>query len=174
MFLFVVARDLIVTLFTTTYAASVPIFMVWALTILPSIFAVNAVLRVYAQTRFLLVMNLMRLAHGRRADRLVPLDVRHERRRAGDAGQHDCSSTSSASCGLRSLLHLVVRRRAAVGAARAASSFAPSSPRCPVLWLTRDASLPPIVGARRPAARAYGVVYFGLSYLLVRLKADRR
>ena len=62
MFLFVVARDLIVTLFTSTYLASVPIFMVWSLTILPSIFAVNAVLRVFAQTRFLLVMNLMRLA----------------------------------------------------------------------------------------------------------------
>jgi hypothetical protein len=61
-FLFVIARDLIVTLYTTTYSASVPIFMVWALTILPSIFAVNAVLRVFAQTRFLLVMNLMRLA----------------------------------------------------------------------------------------------------------------
>ena len=61
-FLFVVAHDLIVTLYTTTYLASVPIFMVWSLTILPSIFAVNAVLRVFAQTRFLLVMNLMRLA----------------------------------------------------------------------------------------------------------------
>jgi O-antigen/teichoic acid export membrane protein len=61
-FLFVIARVLIVTLYTATYSASVPIFMVWALTILPSIFAVNAVLRVFAQTRFLLVMNLMRLA----------------------------------------------------------------------------------------------------------------
>jgi hypothetical protein len=61
-FLFVIARDLIVTLYTSTYAASVPIFMVWALTFLPSIFAVNAVLRVFAETRFLLVMNLIRLA----------------------------------------------------------------------------------------------------------------
>src|SRR5262249_41642883 len=61
-FLFVVARDLIVTLYTATYSSSVPIFMVWALTILPSIFAVNAVLRVFAETRFLLVMNVMRLA----------------------------------------------------------------------------------------------------------------
>jgi O-antigen/teichoic acid export membrane protein len=61
-FLFVIARELILTLYTTTYAASIPIFMVWALTILPSIFAVNAVLRVFAETRFLLVMNLLRLA----------------------------------------------------------------------------------------------------------------
>jgi hypothetical protein len=40
----------------------VPIFMVWALTIVPMIFAVDAVLRVYAQTRFLLVMNAVRFA----------------------------------------------------------------------------------------------------------------
>lgn len=56
------ARPLIVGLFTATYAASVPIFMVWALTMLPAVMAVDAVLRVYAQTRFLLVMNLVRFA----------------------------------------------------------------------------------------------------------------
>ena len=56
------AHSLIVGLFTATYAASVPIFMVWALTMLPAVMAVDAVLRVYAQTRFLLVMNLVRFA----------------------------------------------------------------------------------------------------------------
>ena len=56
------AHDLIVGLFTTTYAASVPIFVVWALTMLPAVMAVDAVLRVYAQTRFLLIMNLVRFA----------------------------------------------------------------------------------------------------------------
>jgi O-antigen/teichoic acid export membrane protein len=61
-FLLVAAHNLIVGLFTATYAASVPIFMVWALTILPPVLAVDAVLRVYAQTRFLLVMNLVRFA----------------------------------------------------------------------------------------------------------------
>jgi hypothetical protein len=55
------ARSLILGLFTDTYAASVPIFMVWVLTSLPAVLAVDAVLRVYAQTRFLLVMNLVRL-----------------------------------------------------------------------------------------------------------------
>ena len=54
------AHDLIVGLFTATYAASVPIFIVWVLTMLPAVMAVDAVLRVYAQTRFLLVMNLVR------------------------------------------------------------------------------------------------------------------
>jgi O-antigen/teichoic acid export membrane protein len=61
-FLIVAARPVIVALFTGRYLASVPIFMVWTLTILPSAFAVDGVLRVYAQTRFLLVMNIVRFA----------------------------------------------------------------------------------------------------------------
>ena len=59
-FLVISAHALIVGLFTETYLASVPIFMVWVLTMLPGVLAVDAVLRVYAQTRFLLVMNLVR------------------------------------------------------------------------------------------------------------------
>ena len=61
-FLIVAARPVIVALFTARYLASVPIFMVWTLTILPAAFAVDGVLRVYAQTRFLLVMNIVRFA----------------------------------------------------------------------------------------------------------------
>ena len=60
--LIVNAHNLIVGLFTTTYSASVPIFIVWVLTMLPAVMAVDAVLRVYAQTRFLLIMNLVRFA----------------------------------------------------------------------------------------------------------------
>jgi O-antigen/teichoic acid export membrane protein len=59
-FLVVSARFLIVGLFTATYAASAPIFMIWVLVMLPAVMAVDAVLRVYAQTRFLLAMNLVR------------------------------------------------------------------------------------------------------------------
>jgi O-antigen/teichoic acid export membrane protein len=54
------AHDLILGLFTATYAESIPIFVVWVLTMLPAVMAVDAILRVYAQTRFLLVMNLVR------------------------------------------------------------------------------------------------------------------
>jgi O-antigen/teichoic acid export membrane protein len=57
-----VAGDLIVTLYTPLYAASVPIFRVWCLTILLSVLQTDAVLRVHAQTRFILVLNLLRLA----------------------------------------------------------------------------------------------------------------
>ena len=60
--LIVGAHDLILGLFTATYANSIPIFIVWVLTMLPAVMAVDAVLRVYAQTRFLLIMNLVRFA----------------------------------------------------------------------------------------------------------------
>jgi O-antigen/teichoic acid export membrane protein len=60
--LLLTARGIIVSLFTVRYIASVPIFMIWCLTILPSALSVDAVLRAYARTRFLLAMNLMRLA----------------------------------------------------------------------------------------------------------------
>jgi len=61
-FLLVSAREVIVSLFTARYAASVPIFMVWSAMILFSIFQVDGVLRVFAQTRLILALNLMRLA----------------------------------------------------------------------------------------------------------------
>jgi O-antigen/teichoic acid export membrane protein len=57
----VLAQPFIVALYTAKFAASVPIFAVWALTVLPAIIAVDAVLRAYAQTRWLLAMNLVRL-----------------------------------------------------------------------------------------------------------------
>jgi O-antigen/teichoic acid export membrane protein len=60
--LMLTAHGVIISLFTPRYLASVPVFMVWCLMILPSAFAVDGVLRVYAQTRFLLVMNAVRLA----------------------------------------------------------------------------------------------------------------
>jgi O-antigen/teichoic acid export membrane protein len=59
--LMLTAHSVIVLLFTASYVASVPVFLVWCLMLLPSAFAVDGVLRVYAQTRFLLVMNIVRL-----------------------------------------------------------------------------------------------------------------
>ncbi len=56
------AREIIVLLFTAKYTASIPIFMVWSLTILLTTFQVDGVLRVFAQTRLILALNLMRLA----------------------------------------------------------------------------------------------------------------
>jgi O-antigen/teichoic acid export membrane protein len=59
--LLVNAREIIVLLFTDSYAASVPIFMVWSSTILLAAFPVDGVMRVYAQMRFLVVLNVVRL-----------------------------------------------------------------------------------------------------------------
>src|SRR5206468_6900138 len=56
--LLVNARELIVLLFTENYLASTPIFMVSSLYILLTVFQIDGVLRVYAQTRFLFVINL--------------------------------------------------------------------------------------------------------------------
>jgi O-antigen/teichoic acid export membrane protein len=59
--LFLTARAVILILFTKTYIAAVPILRVWCLMVVPYAFAVDGVLRAHARTRFLLVMNVVRL-----------------------------------------------------------------------------------------------------------------
>ena len=61
-FLMADAREIIVFLYTRRYAASAEIFIVWSAMIVLTILQVDGVLRVFAQTRLLLVLNLMRLA----------------------------------------------------------------------------------------------------------------
>jgi O-antigen/teichoic acid export membrane protein len=56
-----IAREVIVTVYTPTYAASAPVFMAWSLAILFAAIPVDGVLRVHAQTRFLVAMNLLKL-----------------------------------------------------------------------------------------------------------------
>jgi O-antigen/teichoic acid export membrane protein len=60
--LIVTAHRSITLLFTDRYSASIPIFMTWSLTILFAILQTDGMLRVLAETRFLVVMNLARLA----------------------------------------------------------------------------------------------------------------
>jgi O-antigen/teichoic acid export membrane protein len=168
-FLLVVARDLIVTLYTATYAASVPIFMVWALTILPSIFAVNAVLRVFAETRFLLVMNVLRLA-------MVAALIGWFLSTFGMSGAVLVTLVSTLLVNvvgvarIARLLHLSLAEALPWG--RLAGTFACAVVAAlPVLWITHEFALRPIVALGMSSA-SYAAVYFGLSYLLVRLKAD--
>jgi O-antigen/teichoic acid export membrane protein len=59
--LLVAARDIIVLLFTDRYLPSVPIFMVWSLALGLSVLQTDAILRVYAATRFMLVVGLLKL-----------------------------------------------------------------------------------------------------------------
>lgn len=55
------AREIILLLFTARYAAAIPIFMLWAAVVLLAVFPTDGLLRVYAQTRFILFLNLVRL-----------------------------------------------------------------------------------------------------------------
>ena len=55
------AHSIIVLLFTERYLRSVPIFMVWSTAILLAMLPTDAVLRVFAQTRFLLIQNIISL-----------------------------------------------------------------------------------------------------------------
>ena len=58
--LIVSARNLIAFLFTEKYLASVPIFMIWSSTIVFSALQTDGILRVFAATRFLLFLNVIR------------------------------------------------------------------------------------------------------------------
>ena len=60
--LLILARDLIVMLFTESYLASVPVFMVSVTGVLFAALPVDGLLRVYAKTRTLLLINVVRLA----------------------------------------------------------------------------------------------------------------
>ena len=60
--LLIIARDLIVMLFTDAYVESIPVFLVGVTAILFAAVPIDGLLRVYAKTRSLLVMNLVRLA----------------------------------------------------------------------------------------------------------------
>lgn len=59
--LLVNARNIIVFLFTESYLPSVPIFMIWCAGILLTVLQTDSVLRVYAETRFLLLISVIRL-----------------------------------------------------------------------------------------------------------------
>ena len=59
--LLIIARDLILTLFTDVYAASVPIFMVGVTAIFFAAIPIDGLMRVYAKTNVLLAINLVRL-----------------------------------------------------------------------------------------------------------------
>ncbi len=55
------AYALITLLFTTSYSASVPIFMVWSLSILFATFQTDGVLRTFAENRWLFIINVTKL-----------------------------------------------------------------------------------------------------------------
>jgi O-antigen/teichoic acid export membrane protein len=59
--LLVTADPLIPVLFTDRYAGSIQLFMLWTLSILFTALMTDSMLRVYAETRYLILLNLIRL-----------------------------------------------------------------------------------------------------------------
>jgi O-antigen/teichoic acid export membrane protein len=59
--LIVTAHQVIPFLYTEQYRASVPIFMIWTLAFLLAVLQTDSVLRVFAATRFLVFLNVIRL-----------------------------------------------------------------------------------------------------------------
>lgn len=59
--LLVTARELIVLLFTESYVASVPIFMIWSTMLVSTVLQTDGILRVFAETRMMLGVNALRL-----------------------------------------------------------------------------------------------------------------
>jgi O-antigen/teichoic acid export membrane protein len=60
-FVAVAAREMIVLLYTESYVASVPIFIAWSTMILLATLQVDGVMRVFAATRLILALNIVRL-----------------------------------------------------------------------------------------------------------------
>jgi O-antigen/teichoic acid export membrane protein len=55
------AREIILLLFTKRYAAAIPIFMLWTVVVPLAALQTESILRVFAQTHFILFVNLLRL-----------------------------------------------------------------------------------------------------------------
>jgi O-antigen/teichoic acid export membrane protein len=160
-FLLVAARQVIVTLFTVRYLASVPIFTIWTLTILPSAFAVDGALRVYAQTRFLLLMNLLRFglvvgligwflsAFGLTGAVLITLTATSLVKALGVVRMARVLEASLAEIlPWRELAGITLRAIAAA---------------VPAFWITRMLALPP-VAVLACAGAAFAGTYLALSY----------
>ena len=162
-FLVVMARPLIIGLFTETYASSVPIFTVWALAaVLPGILAVDGVLRVYAQNTFLLVTNVLRLgfvalfigvfmsSFGLPGAVLVTL--------IGTMGVKLLGAARVASLMHIPLWQMLPWMRLAAITARALVAAIPA------WWIANHMALSPMVALIAGGA-AYTTIYFGLAYL---------
>jgi O-antigen/teichoic acid export membrane protein len=163
-FMIVMAREIIVLLFTTAYEASVPIFMLWSLTMLTSVLVADGVLRVFAQTRYLLLQNIVHLAivaslagtflglFGLQGAVLVTLLA-------------SLTVKSAAVVRICRLMRIPLSEALpwrAIGLAAACATIATA----PALAVNR-LSLPPLA-ALALAATAYGLVYAALYYALNR------
>jgi O-antigen/teichoic acid export membrane protein len=164
--LLVTGHQVIVALYTARYAASVPIFMVWTLMIIPVVFAVDGVLRVYAQTRFLLVMNVVRL--GLVAGLVIPF--LNWFGLSGAVLVTLLATLVVKAMGVMRIAHILHVRvgdvlpwpRLLNVATRAAVAVLPA------FWITRSLALPPLA-VLVIATAAYGITYAALIWPSIRI-----
>jgi O-antigen/teichoic acid export membrane protein len=157
------AREVIVILFTPAFAASAPIFAVVAATIALGALPVDAVLRVHAQTRFLLVLNVLQLA-------FVALAISWS-----IATWHLVGAVLVTAVGLAGAKALAVTRIAAImrvplrrilpWRSLAGVLSAGAIAAVPVLVMKSRVPMPPAI-AVASATALYGAGYFGLMALL--------
>ena len=165
-FLTIMARPLIVGLFTDTYSGSVDIFRVWALAaVLPPVFAVDGVLRAYAQTRFLLLLNVLRLA-------IVAATIGMFITAFGLPGAVVVTLLATMFVKLLGVARVTRLMRVPLVEALpwgrlAGIVLGAGVSTIPVLWLTRTIAMPPLAAVAAGAA-LYAASYFGLFFAVGR------
>lgn len=160
--LLITARDLIIFLFTDAYAASVPIFRTWSLVVLLSAVPMDGLLRVYAQTPFLLVINVVKFilvagaiywfvsGLGLIGPVVITLLALAAGKAIGLARMMVCGHLNGGNVlPWRSLLEI---------------GFVAGAASLPAWWITAQVSAPPVARLAMTAV-TYGVVYVGLALL---------
>jgi O-antigen/teichoic acid export membrane protein len=164
-FLVLMAHPIITVLYTSTYEASVPVFMLWSLTMLASVLVVDGVLRVFAETRFLLLMNMIQLALV--ASLAGPLLAAFGLRGAVLATLLATALVKLMAVGRIVQLMRLPLARALPWQRLAAAAVCAALAVAPALWITRSIALPP-VGLLLTVAPVYGCCYLLLYQLVSR------
>ena len=169
-FLLLLARDVIITLFTGHVSRERADLHGVDADDLPAVLCVDAVLRAYAQTRFLFAMNVIRLGLVVGLIGWFLVDVRPGRRRArhaagDDRGAHDQHRANRAAA------EGAVDENSAVGPARGYRRSARSPPAAPASGEPYVVVAAPVVLVA--AGALYWAVYAAIAYARVPLEAPR-
>ena len=162
-FLIVMADDIIVLLFTSTYAASAPIFMLWSLTMLVSVLVVDGVLRVFAQTKYLVMQNLAQLI-------LIALLVGPLLTLFGLSGAVVATLLAAAAVKLAAVVRISRLMGVPVAAALpyrrlATAAMCAATAAAPTLALVNGSQLPPLASLPLAAlvyAASYALLYYSI------------
>jgi O-antigen/teichoic acid export membrane protein len=160
--LFITAHDLILFLFTDAYAASVPVFRVWSLIVLFSVIPMDGLLRVYAQTPFLLYINIVKLA-------LVGGTIYWSVAEWGLIGAVAVTLVALAAgkaIGLVRMIHcgLLNARNVLPWRSLAEIGFVAGAASIPAWWITGQLSAPHL-GRLVVASATYGAAYVSLALI---------